>query len=499
MQKRFLSVWFPYLMTNWLVIRRPALRDAAFVFTASERGRIQVKAVSAAARSQGISSGIPLADAKALVPGLEVFQERPGRDIKLLRTLGEWCIRYTPLVAPDLRDGLMLDISGCAHLWGGEEAYLNELVSRLKTQGYEAKAAIADTIGASWAIARFGRGTPIIECGKQAEALLPLPPSALRVETGILDRMQKLGLYQISDFINMPGPVLRRRFGKELLMRLGQATGMEEEALQSLQITVPYQQRLPCLEPIKTASGIEIALQRLLEPLCKRLQEEEKGLRLATLTCYRIDGKIIKTRIGTNSPSHHIRHLFKLFALHIPYIEPALGIELFVLEANETEDHPPVQEALWSSCPGMDDQRLTELLDRLAAKVGAQRIHRYLPEEHFWPERSVKPAHTLLEQTLVSWHISRPRPTQLLPSPQPIQVSAPIPDYPPMLFIYQGKQHHIKKADGPERIAREWWLEQGEHRDYYYVEDEEGQRYWLFRSGHYAEKSQNWFIHGFFA
>ncbi|SEB04250.1 Y-family DNA polymerase [Pedobacter hartonius] len=499
MQKRYASIWFPYLISNWLVLRRPALKDTAFVITSAERGRALVKALSEPARTQGVTEGMSLADAKAIVPGLQVFSDKAGREARLLRAIGEWCIRYTPFVALDLPDGLILDTSGCPHLWGAEEDYLKEIVSRLKTLGYEVRAAIADTIGTAWAVARFGEETRVINSGEQATALLSLPPSALRLETVALQRLQKLGLYQISSFIHMPRAVLRRRFGADLLLKLARALGQDEERIQPLQIMPPYQERLPCLEPIRTAIGIEIAIKKLLEALCKRLQGEGKGLRTAVLTCYRIDGKVIQAEIGTNSPSHHITHLFKLFLLKIPSIEPALGIELFVMEAPKTEDVSPLQEALWIANPGLDDQGVSELLDRLAVKVGAQAIHRYLPDEHFWPERSLKPAASIQEKTTVPWKTSRPRPTQLLAMPVPIEVSAPIPDYPPMLFIYKGKRHMIKKADGPERIAQEWWLQQGEHRDYYYVEDEDGQRYWLFRSGHYSEQGSQWFIHGFFA
>jgi protein ImuB len=499
MQKRYASIWFPQLTTNWLILRRPALKDKAFIFSVAERGRVVVKAASTAALTQGITVGIPLADAKAIIPGLMVFDDKAGRQEKLLRVIGEWCIRYTPFVAVDLPDGLTLDISGCTHLWGTEKKYLEEIVCRLQKLGYEVSAAIADTIGAAWAISRFGRKTPIIESGAQTAALLSLPPSALRLEAAVVQRMWKLGLQQISSFIYMPRAVLRRRFGDDLLLKIGQALGQEEETMLPLQIKAPYQERLPCLEPIRTATGIEIAIKRLLEILCKRLQGEGKGLRTAVLSCYRIDGKVIRTEIGTNSPTHHILHLFKLFELKIPSIEPALGIELFVLEAPKTEELTPSQEALWISNSGLDEQGIMELLDRLAVKVGTATIHRYLPDEHFWPERSIKPASSILEKPAFAWNNSRPRPTQLLARPQPIEVSAPIPDYPPMLFIYRGKRHQIKKADGPERIAREWWLEEGEHRDYYQVEDEEGQRYWLFRSGHYSGGGSQWFIHGFFA
>jgi len=500
MHKRYITIWFRHLTTDWLALKRPALKNLPFVLAAKERGKMVVTAVNPIAEVQGISCGMAAADAKAIVPGLQVIDDQPGQAAKLLKSLGEWCIRYSPIIAIDLPDGLIMDVSGCAHLWGGEPAYLKEIVTRLRSKGYDARAAMADTIGAAWAISRFGRLTPIIESGGQATALLPLPPAALRLEPAIVQRLQKLGLYQISSFISMPRSVLRRRFGEGLLLRLSQALGQEDEVIVPMQIIPPYHERLSCLEPICTASGIEIAVTRLLEILCRRLCEEGMGLRTAILKCYRVDGRVEQIEIGTNRASHNIPHLFKLFELKISSVEPALGIELFILEAPKVEEVSPMQEVLWAGKPGLDDLGVAELLDRVAGKVGVNTIHRYLPDEHHWPERSIKPAPSLLEKPATVWRNDKPRPVQLLAKPEQIEVTAPIPDYPPMLFTYKGQVHYIKKSDGPERIEREWWLEDGDHRDYYNVEDQHGQRYWLFRSGHYDEgKGNQWFIHGFFA
>ncbi|WP_295797458.1 DNA polymerase Y family protein [Mucilaginibacter sp.] len=500
MQKRFVTIWFRHLLTDWMTIRQPDLKDIPFVFAAPHHGRLIITAANTPAEAQGITAGMVAADAKAIVPGLKVIDDIPGQNLKLLKALGLWCIRYSPIIAVDPPDGLIMDVSGCTHLWGGERGYIKEVVNRLRGKGYDVRAAIADTIGTAWAIARFGQVTPVIEPGGHTNALLPLPPAGLRLEPVVLERLHKLGLITIRSFISMPRSVLRRRFGEGLLLRLAQALGQEDEVIIPLLPVQPYEERLPCLEPICTKVGIEIAIQRLLETLCKRLQQEGKGLRTAVLKGYRVDGKLEQVQIGTNRATYNSGHLFKLFELQIAKIEPALGIELFTLTAPKVEDVSPLQEALWAGKPGLDDLGVAELLDRLAGKIGPGAIHRYLPDEHYWPERSVKVAGSIRERPSVDWRTDRPRPVQLLNRPEPIEVSAPIPDYPPMLFIYKGKRHQIKKADGPERIEREWWLDAGQHRDYYNVEDEEGQRYWLFRSGHYAGSQGNqWFIHGFFA
>lgn len=357
---------------------------------------------------------------------------------------------------------------------------------------------MADTIGAAWGVAHFGNET-IVASGDHWNLLLDLPPEALRIDNESIDRLHKLGLHKIRQFMNMPRSSLRRRFGEQLLLRLDQAMGLEIEHISPVMPIEPYQERLPCMEPIVTATGISIALDQLLKTLCLRLQQEQKGLRTAILKCYRVDGKIQNISIETNRPSHHVNHLYKLFDIKLATIEPGLGIDLFVLEAPKVEDHLCFQEKLWEGAGGLDDPRLSELLDRLSGRLGTNTIRRYLPDEHYWPERSYKLATPLLEEPTINWKVDRPRPLQLLKHPVPIEVTAPIPDYPPMLFRYKDELHTVMKADGPERIEQEWWLEEGQHRDYYTVEDEKGRRYWLFRLGHYHEATYQWFLHGFFA
>jgi protein ImuB len=500
MQKRFISIWFRYLKTDWWIRRRPMLHDKPFILASPDHGRMVITAANRLAEKQGIDIGMVVADARALIPSLEVLDDQPETSARLLNALAEWCIRYTPAVAIDPPDGLLLDATGCAHLWGGERSYITVIHERFTDFGYDISIAMADTVGTAWAVARFGSNDSIIESGQQYRALLSLPPACLRIEASATERLEKLGLRQISQLISMPRSALRRRFDPQMLQRLDQALGYEEEMIKPVQPIEPYQERLPCLEPIVTATGIEIALQRLLDALCDRLQHEQKGLRTALFKGYRMDGKIEQIEIGTNRPSCNPKHLFKLFEVKIESIEPAPGIEVFTLEALKVEDLPTVQQQLWGNKTDLDNVELSELLDRIAGKIGAHNIHHYVPAEHYWPERSFKEASSLNEAIQATWKVDRPRPLQLLSRPERIEVTAPIPDYPPMLFRYRDKLHKVMKADGPERIEAEWWLQDGQHRDYYSVEDEDGHRYWLFRSGHYdAAKSYQWFIHGFFA
>lgn len=497
MPRRYLYIWFHYLATDRLAKVRPELRGKPFLLYAPEHGRMVVKAASQQLTKEGISPGMVVADVRAILPSVEVFSADAVAEEKLLKDLAGWCIRYSPVVAADASDGLILDISGCPHLWGGEQAYIRSVTLRLHKGGYDVCAAIADTVGVAWAVARYGRNEMIVESGKQAEALSLLPPAALRLDNATLQRMGKLGFRQIGQFISIPRLNLRRRFGDVLLKRLDQALGTLSEPLLPVHPAPVYLERLPCLEPIRTATGIEIAIKRLLEALCERLVREGKGMRTGILKGYRIDGEIEQISIGTNRASRNAAHLFKLFELKISEIEPALGIELFTLEATLVEDISETQEALWSSA-NRDRTAISELLDNIAGKVGMQTIHRYLPQEHYWPERSIKEVSSLDEQPKTEWRTDCLRPIHLLPKPEPVEVMVVLPDYPPMHFRYKGEIIRVARADGPERIEQEWWLQNGPPRDYYRVEDEHGARYWLFRLGLYGNKKPQWFLHGYF-
>lgn len=500
MGKRFVSIWFRFLKTDWFTKQQRCCPKKPFVLTLQNYGHKVISDVNAVGLSQGIEPGMVLADARAIYPDLQIADDISDLSPRLLKKLADWSIRYSPFVAIDLPDGLILDVSGCAHLWKGEQSYLNNIITSLNKLGYQTRAAIADTIGCAWAVARFGNNATVVEPGMHSAILMNLPAQALRLEQNDLDLLHKLGLHRIGQFMGMPRPALRRRFGPMILKRIDQATGHAEEFVEPVFPVEPYQERLPCLEPIVTVTGIEIALQQLTYTLCTRLQKEQKGIRMAEFRGYRIDGKTVSISIGTHRPSSNPKHLFKLFQLKIEQIEPALGIEVFVLEAKKVEDASAMQEQLWERVCGLENNSLAELIDRLAGKIGEGHIHRYLPDEHYWPERSIKRASSFQEHPATIWRTDSPRPTLLLPQPIPIEVMAPIPDYPPMHFRYKNVLHKIIKADGPERIEQEWWLQEGLHRDYYYVEDEHGRRYWLFRLGHYdAVKAPSWFIHGFFA
>ncbi|QXV64309.1 DNA polymerase Y family protein [Mucilaginibacter sp. 21P] len=501
MGRRYVSLWFRHLLTDWLTLRQPELKDVPFILVAPEKNRLIVKAANHLTESYGISTGMAAADARAVVPDLKVLDAEPGKAEEILKKAAAWCIRYSPLIAVDA-DGLLLDITGCTHLWGSEKDYLRSLIKTLITKGYDVRGAMADTVGLAWAVARYGKQKPIITTQEHQQALLTLPPEALRIESETVDLLYKLGFFTVGQLMGHERSALRRRFGNSFLLRLHQALGNVDEPLQYIHPVEAYHVRLPFLEPIRTAEVIEKAINTLLKMMCERLSSEGNGLRKAVLKGYRVDGHLTETVIGTNKPSNNAAHLLKLFALKIPNIEPALGIELFTLDAFKVEEVEHKQENLWL-LEGSDESTdaLAGLLDRIGNKIGAQNIHRYLPQASYWPERSIKQALSLTDQPEMDWNNGRPRPSLLLKYPQRIEVMALLPDDPPKHFVWKGQKHIIKKADDAERIEPEWWqhADRHKHRDYYMIEDEKGCRYWVFRSGHHQGGDTRWYLHGFFA
>jgi len=499
MPKRFVSIWFRYLLTDWKTVRDKSLNGIPLAFTQPDHGRLLIITQNSLAEKHGVCAGMTAADAKVIAPGLQLFEDKPGHNLKLLKHLAEWFLRYTPYVMLDPPDGLLLDVTGCTQLKGSEHEYLKDIGSRLQALGYTIRPGMADTIGCAWAVAHCAETGLIVAPGGQRNALMPLPPAALRLPNTLLVRLNQLGFYTIGDFIHMPKSVIRRRFENHLVLRLYQALGQEPEFLIPLQEPVPYSERYPILEPIRTREAIEYAVHALIDRLCKRLYSEGLGLRSAILTYLRIDGKSGQLSIGTNHPSQRTDHIFKLFSQHFDQIAPALGIELFILDATKTEPAIDKQSLLWSGKPDSKSELVAELLDNIAARVGASNIHRYLPQERYLPEGVAKNTRDLAAAPESDWREDKPRPLQLLDPPEAIEAMALTPDYPPRQYIHRKDRHIIANADGPERIECAWWEQPQPYRDYFIVEDEEGRRYWVYSTpDDHPEHPQRWFLHGYF-
>jgi len=458
----------------------------------------------------GIAPGQGVADAQALMPDLLVLQADRGGDLAALHKLAEWATRFSPLVAPDSGDGLMLDITGCAHLWKGEEKLLADVLRRLRSHGFDVAGAIAGTIGAAWAAARFSqcKDGSIIPAGAVSGALAALPVQALRIDAATADGLQRLGLRKIGDLYPMKRAGLAQRFGTALLTRLDQALGCAAETLSPLLPPPEHRVGLGFGEPISAPESLRRVSEILVERLARELAAHQRGARALKLCAYRLDNAVSTLTIGTARASAEPRHLFHLIAEKLERIDPGPGIEFMSLAAERTEVVTALQ-------PGMIDPDeaavsaadLAPLMDRLANRLGAERLARPVPVESHVPERAVKLVEPLSDHKKIQWPKLPPRPTRLLPNPEPIEVMAPVPDDPPITFRWRRILHRVTWAEGPERVAPEWWRpasadanESLETRDYYRIQDESGGRYWVYRAGLYqGGKQPRWFLHGVFA
>jgi protein ImuB len=480
-----------------------------------------VVALNRAAEGAGLQPGQALADARAIEPRLIVEPDDAAAEAAALGRLVAWCGRYTPWVAFDGcglgaglggAHGLWLDVTGCAHLFGGEAALLDDLLRRLSGFGFEARAALADTPGAAWAVARHGKGG-VVPRGELRAALAGLPVSALRLGAAEVEALDRVGLRRIGDLYGLPRGALARRFGASIGRRLDQALGAAHEPLSPCRPVAPYRVERLFAEPIASLATIEAATLGLIETLTARLEADGRGVRRLALSLYRVDGEVGEVAIGTSLAVREPRHLMRLLAERLEGFEAAFGIDALVLAAPQTDALPRLQLGLDLEAAGPrrsaapeDAAALGRLIDRLGNRLGPARIARAAPCQSHLPERAVTPAAALGAAGDWSAHGGRERPLRLLPRPEPIEVIAPIPDDPPLMFRWRRALHRVHVAAGPERLAPEWWRAEGidaaaageaDFRDYYRVEDEAGRRFWLFRLGAFRPGAPPaWFMHG---
>jgi protein ImuB len=468
-----------------------------------------IAAVDAIAAQSGLYPGMPVAQAQALVPELTVLEARPEDDTAALRRLAGWCLRYAPLAAAAPPDGVWIDVTGSAHLQGGETRLLRDLVSRLLVQGFAARAAVADTPGAAHALARFGAQeiTVVPSGGPSSDgleaALARLPLAALRLPAETLDGLRLMGIEQIGALAALPRAPLVRRFGALVTTRLDQAFGRVAETIEPEFPPELVQARLTFVEPLLTAEAFAIVIDRLIATVCSAMERSGHGARRLDLLFERVDGTIQAIRIGTARASRDTRHLARLLRERIERVDPGLGVEAMRLVVPRMDALVPVQAAARLTAADGEDPDIAPLIDRLANRLGPERVYRVAPVDSAVPERSVRQVQ-VQEQTVGTWPEDLPRPVRLLDPPQPVEAMALLPDHPPMAFTWRRVRHRVRRADGPERIAGEWWKRGGETRsvrDYFQVEDEEGHRYWLFRRGdgeNGITGDMRWFLHGFF-
>lgn len=512
--RRVVSVWFPMLPTDRLR-RSPGAPPAEMplVTRAHDGGRQVVAAADRAALALGLRPGLPLAEARARLPGLVVHDADPVGDAEALRGLAGWALCYGPLAAPAPPDGLLLDVTGSAHLRGGEAALLEDLLARLGRRGLEARAGVAGTIGAAHALARFGpTGRDIAAPGEEAACLAGLPHAALRLPEDVVPGLRVLGIETVGQLMALPRAPLARRFGPALLDRLDAALGRRAEPLEPWVPPGTPQHRLAFAEPLLTATALEIAIHRLLGPVCATMEAAGTGARAVDLHFERVDGDAQVVRIGTARPSRDAAHLGRMLRDRLERVDPGFGIEAMRLVVGIAE---PLAWSQSASMPGeAGETDVSALVDRLGNWLGSDKVFRAMPVESRVPERSQRRAPPLGEDKRAGppvgrngragWPASLPRPVRLITPPQPVEALAALPDRPPAAFTWRRQRRRVRRADGPERIAGEWWLRDAETRavrDYWQVEDEEGRRYWLFRRGdgeNPATGDLGWFLHGLF-
>jgi protein ImuB len=446
-----------------------------------------------------------VAQAQALVPELTVTEARPDEDTAALRRLAGWCLRYAPLTAAAPPNGVWIDVTGSAHLQGGETKLLRDLVSQLLVQGFAARAAVADTPGAAHAMARFGaQEITVVPPGGQEAALTRLPPAALRLPEATLDGLRLMGLEQIGTLAAFPRAPLVRRFGALVTTRLDQACGRVPEAIEPEFPPELIQARLTFVEPLLTAEAFAIVIDRLIATICSGMERSGSGARRLDLLFERVDGTTQAIRIGTARASRDARHLARLLKERLERVEPGLGVDAMRLVVPRADPLTPVQTAARLTAVDTEEPDIAPLIDRLANRLGPEKVYRVAPVDSAVPERSVRQVPAQEGKAMGEWPADLPRPVRLLDPPQPVEAMALLPDHPPMAFTWRRVRHRVRRADGPERIAGEWWKRDGETRsvrDYFRVEDEAGHRYWLFRRGDGENRitgDMRWFLHGFF-
>ena len=461
-----------------------------------------VVAADAAAEGQRILPGMAAAQARALVADLVVHDHDPAGDADALQQLAMWALRrYAPVVAADPPDGLVIDATGATHRHGGDEAFLRDLVDKTGAVGLCARAAMSDTWGSAHALARH-LADPVMVTGRGGPVMFGLPTSALRIPVEMVAALSRMGIDTIGEIEAKPRAPLALRFGPELTRRLDQAYGRTAEPIDPVEAPELVQARQSFAEPIGAPETLARYTLKLVESLCAALEVRGLGALKLDLRFHRIDNRVEAIRVGTAKPVRDVRRMTRLLCDKLETVDPGLGIELMVLTASVAEalDWRPVATDLAVAAR----PEVSDLVDVLANRIGARRLYRLGPAQSDVPERSFRKLPPTAPAAPDAWRADWPRPSRLLPRPEAIDTVALLPDQPPVSFTWRGVRRRVKRADGPERIFGEWWRRDGEVdavRDYFQVEDEAGERFWIFRRGDGEQAvtgDLSWYLHGLF-
>jgi protein ImuB len=503
---RVVSLYLPNWPTDRLRRKMAASApDAAtpLVLVSQTGRRREVTAANAAAIETGLRIGMPATKAQALVKELVIHHADPVADAEALERLAVWALRYSPVVAADDPDGLVIDATGASHLHCGEDAMLADMISRLEAVGITARAAMADTRGAAHALARFAaRPALVVPMHESGERIRPLPIAALRLSADTVDDLRKLGFERIADLLATPRAPLTLRFGPELGRRLDQATGRTGDPIEPVRPPDIVEAQQLFAEPIGAAETIARYVAKLTAKLCQELEVRGLGARRLDLLFGLVDNRVQAIRVGTAQPVRDVKRLTRLLCDKIEKVDPGFGIEIMRLAATAAE--PFATKQTISSLVDEPEADVSGLIDILSNRVGDSRLYRFAPVASDVPERSVRRVAAAAPTTGDGWPTHWPRPARLLAPPEAIETVALLPDHPPVSFTWRGSRRRVRRADGPERVFGEWWKRDAELiavRDYFQVEDDAGERFWIFRAGDgedSATGSHKWFMHGIF-
>ena len=486
--RRVVSLWFPRLASDRALRAWP--QDGLFALTLNQNNTNRIYCLNAAAEREGLYRGMAFSDARAFCPGLQSRPADPVADHRFLLGLRRWVTRYCPWVGIEGHDGLVLDVTGSTHLWGGETAMLTDLRQRFARAGLSVRIGLGDTRGAAWALAHHGEG--IAPPQKALAALSPLSVAALRLDEDTVTALQRSGLRTIGQLAATGRAPLARRFGAALLMRLDQALGAQPEDISPLRDPPHYGVRITLPEPIGLYDDLMAGIGRLLERLCEKLDRQETGARIMCLTLRRVDSQAQTVELRLARPLRDPARILSLFARAVGDVDAGFGIDQLRLEATQVETLPVEQISHVAS----DRQdRLDDLISRIGTGIGLDNILRILPAESHIPERSVLVASAAYSKPDGNWANVHPRPLMTFP-PEPIDAKGA---RPPQHFRWRRMPFATLRVTGPERIAPEWWLDD-EHwrsgvRDYWRVETRQGRRLWLF----HTPQNPGWFVQGEFA
>jgi protein ImuB len=514
--RRILALWLRRLPTDRIERKRKASgeapeRIAPLVVVAKEENALRLSAVDARAARLGLAPGMPLANARAMIPKLDVVEADAWADAALLASIADWCDRFTPFVALDEPHGLFLDITGAAHLFGGERAMLETVRDAIARQGFGVQAALAGTSLAARALARYAPNT-IVAPGKEADAVANLPVAALSADPKATHSLRRAGLKTVGQVAARGRAELTARFGAEFVAGLDRVLGKSEAPISPRRHLPDYMAEHRFAEPVVTEEVIAATLHALAAALAQVLEERGEGARMLEAAFFRADGQMRRLAVRTGGPTRDPRVIEKLFrekldALSDP-LDPGFGFDLIRLEAVQAE--ADAHKAASFDTDENAEREIAFLVDRLAARFGSDRILRFHPQDTHIPEAETVavPAQQVLPPK-PRWRAPRAmdeaprRPLRMFAKPEPIETMAEVPDGPPRQFRWRRVLHRIARAEGPERIAMEWLRTQESQptRDYFRVEDDEGRRFWLYRDGLYHRETETprWYVHGLFA